>query len=441
MDGLMKRIDMHLFGSLLLGLLLLAGQAQARLVIEISGGIEGALPIAIAPFAGEMAYGDPLSGVIRANLARSGRFAPLASERMPARPTQASQVDFNHWRAVGVDHLVIGRSQTQQDGQVQVQFQLFDVLRGVQVAGYNIAVPAQRLRKLAHQISDIIYEAITGEKGAFDTLVSYVAVEQVNGERIFRLAVADADGHNEQIILSSPQPLMSPSWSPDGRRLAYVSFEDGRSHIYMQDMGTGQRERLAAFSGINSAPAWSPDGRYLAMTLSHEGQPDIYVMELSSRQFVRITNSPGIDTEPAWAPDGRSLVFTSNRGGRPQIYQQTLQGVRPQGAPRRLTFEGNYNARARFSPNGRYLAMVHGEGNRFRIALLDLDTRQLRILTDTGSDESPSFAPNGSMIIYATERNHRGVLEAVSVDGRSQQRLGTSRGDVREPAWSPFITR
>lgn len=441
MDGFMKRIDIRRFGPLLLGMLLLAGQAQARLVIEISGGVEGALPIAIVPFSGELAYDDPLSSVIRANLVRSGRFAPLASEKMPGTPSQAGQIDFSRWRTAGVDHIVIGRTLRQQDGQVQVQFQLFDVLRGVQMAGYSIEVPPQRLRKLAHQISDIVYEAITGEKGAFETLVSYVAVEQVNNERMFRLAVADADGHNEQIILSSRQPLMSPSWSPDGRRLAYVSFEDGRSQIYMQDIVTGAREKLAGFSGINSAPAWSPDGRYLAMTLSRDGQPDIYIMDLASRQFSRISNSPSIDTEPSWAPDGRSLVFTSNRGGRPQIYQQALQGIRPQGSPRRLTFEGNYNARARFSPNGRYLAMVHGEGNRFRIALLDMEQRQLRILTDTGSDESPSFAPNGSMIIYATERNHRGVLEAVSVDGRSQQRLGASRGDVREPAWSPFMAR
>lgn len=427
----------------LLGLLALFAvtQAQARLVIEISGGTEGALPIAIVPFAGERTHDDPLSEVIRANLARSGRFAPLAQDKMPATPSQSSQIDFARWRSAGVDHIVIGRALGQPGGQVQVQFQLFDVLRGVQMAGYSISVPSQRLRKLAHQISDLVYETITGDKGAFDTLVSYVAVEQLENERVFRLAVADADGHNEQIILSSPQPLMSPSWAPDGRRLAYVSFEEGRPQIFMQDITSGKRERLAGFPGINSAPAWSPDGRYLAMTLSRDGQPDIYIMDLGSRQFSRITNSSSIDTEPSWAPDGRSLVFTSNRGGRPQIYQQVLQDGRPMGSPQRLSFEGNYNARARFSPDGRSLAMVHGEGNRFRIALLDLDKRQLRILTNSSSDESPSFAPNGSMIIYATERNHRGVLEAVSVDGQAQQRLGASRGDVREPAWSPFMAR
>ena len=435
-----SRLKAWLWPSMLV-LALLWSPAQARLVIEISGGEVGALPIAIVPFAGERSYDNPLSEVIRANLTRSGRFAPMATDRLPARPTHASEIDFSRWRSSGVDHMVIGRTQTQGDGQVLVQFQLFDALRGVQMAGYSITVPPQRLRKLAHQISDIVYERITGEKGAFDTLVSYVAVEQIGNERMFRLAVADADGHNEQIILSSKDPLMSPSWAPDGVNLAYVSFEEGRSQIYVQNIRTGQRERVAGFTGINSAPAWSPDGRYLAMTLSRDGQPDIYIMEVSSRQVMRITNSPGIDTEPAWAPDGRSLVFTSNRGGRPQIYLQALQGIRPQGSPRRLTFEGNYNARARFSPDGRHLAVVHGEGNRFRIGLLELESRQFRILTDTGREESPSFAPNGSMIIYATERHHRGVLEAVSVDGRSQQRLGASRGDVREPAWSPFISQ
>lgn len=424
---------------LLAGLLMIALPAQARLVIEISGGVEGAMPIAIVPFASERVYDDRLSTIIHANLARSGRFAPLAQDRLPAAPTQADQIDFARWRAAGMDHLVIGRMQPQAGGQVLVQFQLFDVLRGVQLAGYSLAVPPNRLRKLAHQISDIVYEKLTGEKGAFDTLVSYVVVEQVNDARMFRLAVADADGHNEQVILSSREPLMSPSWAPDGRRLAYVSFEEGRSQIFMQNVATGQREKLAGFSGINSAPAWSPDGRSLAMTLSRDGQPEIYIMDMASRQLSRITNSRSIDTEASWAPDGQSLVFTSNRGGRPQLYQQALQGNRPHGPPRRLSFEGNYNARGRFSPDGRQVAMVHGEGNRFRIALLDLESRQLRLLTDTGMEESPSFAPNGSMIIYASERHNRGVLEAVSADGRAHQRLGASRGDVREPAWSPFI--
>lgn len=428
-----------LFLSLAMGLGLLASQAQARLVIEITGGVEGAMPIAIVPFSGERAYDDPLSEVISANLARSGRFAPLERDALPARPSRAGEIDFSRWRGVGTDHIVIGRTQAQEDGEILVQFQLFDVLRGVQMAGYSLSVPPQRMRRLAHQISDIVYERITGERGAFETRVSYVAVERVEDERMFRLAVADADGHNEQIILSSRQPLMSPSWSPDGRRLAYVSFEEGRSEIYMQDINTGQREKLASHRGINSAPAWSPDGRYLAMTLSRDGRPEIYIMDMRSRELSRITNNPGIDTEPAWAPDGRSLVFTSNRGGRPQIYQQALQGIRPQGSARRVTFEGNYNARARFSPDGKSLAVVHGEGNRFRIAVLELESGHLRLLTDTGHEESPSFAPNGSMIIFASERHHRGVLEAVSVDGRAHQRLGARRGDVREPAWSPFL--
>lgn len=423
-----------------LALLALAWQAQARLVIEITEGQEGALPIAVVPFAGEVPGEHQLSQIVAADLARSGRFAPMAAAQMPARPHEGRGIDFAAWRGAGVEHIVVGRVESRGEA-LQVRFQLFDVLRGVQLAGYSIPTVESRLRGVAHQISDLVYEKLTGQRGAFNTHVAYVTVEQQGKQLLHRLAVADADGFNEQIVLSSRQPLLSPAWAPDGKRLAYVSFEGGRSELYVQDITSGKREELASFQGLNSAPSWSPDGKRLAMTLSRDGNPEIYIIELGSRTLSRVTFSRGIDTEPAWAPDGRSLVFTSDRGGKPQIYQVSLAGSRPQGRPRRITFEGEYNARASFSPDGSRLVFVSGEGNRFRIAVQDLERGTLRVLTDNRLDESPSFAPNGSMIIYATERNNRGILEAVSVDGRAHQRLGTSQGDVREPAWSPFISR
>jgi TolB protein len=261
------------------------------------------------------------------------------------------------------------------------------------------------------------------------------------GKSRYQLAVADADGFNEQVILSSAQPLMSPAWSPDGRRLAYVSFEEGRSIVYTQEVASGRRVRVAGFPGINSAPAWSPDGRKLALTLSREGSPDIFTVDLATNKLTRVTSNLAIDTEPAWAPDGASIVFTSDRGGRPQLYRIPVRDGAPAGPEERISFEGDYNARARFSPDGTKIAMVTGEGNRFRIGLMDLVTGNVRIMTDSRLDESPSFAPNGSMIIFATDVGNRGVLEAVSVDGGAHQRLGLAKGDVREPAWSPYFVK
>jgi len=427
--------------GLLLPLLLLASVAQARLTIEITQGVEGAMPIAVVPFAGEELYSDHVSEIIGADLARSGRFSPLAADKLPALPHDGNGINYSAWRTAGVESLLVGRVQAKGNALV-VQFQLFDVLRGVQLTGYSIPTDASRLRRVAHQISDIVYEKLTGQRGAFNTHVAYVTVQQATAQqRSYRLAVADADGFNEQIILTSKAPLMSPAWSPDGRRLAYVSFEKGRSEVYVQDVTTGKREAVAQYKGLNSAPSWSPDGRRLALTLSRDGNPEIYILDLQSHALTRVTFSQAIDTEPAFSPDGQSLVFTSDRGGRPQIYQVALSGYRPQGRPRRLTFEGDYNARASFSPDGSQLVLINGEKNRFRIAVQDMKTGAVRVLTNNRLDESPSFAPNGSMIIFATERNNRGILEAVSVDGRANQRLGTSQGGVREPAWSPFISQ
>ncbi|MGM0594082.1 MAG: Tol-Pal system beta propeller repeat protein TolB [Pseudomonadota bacterium] len=431
---------MRVIRLLLLPLLLLAGSADARLTIEITGGRESAMPIAVVPFANEALSEDRISQIVAADLARSGHFAPLPTEKLPARPHSGRGINFSAWRKAGVEHMVVGQL-VNAGAALEVQFQLFDVIQGKQLAGYSVPTRPSRLRRVAHQISDLVYEQITGRRGAFNTHVAYVKVAEEEGRRVHRLAVADADGFNEQIILTSKHPLMSPAWSPDGERLAYVSFEGGRSELYIQNVASGEREKLTSYQGLNSAPSFSPDGKRLAMTLSRDGNPEIYILHLSSGTLTRATFSRAIDTEPAWAPDGRSLVFTSDRGGRPQIYRLALDNFRPQGRPQRLTFEGDYNARASFSPDGRRLVMVNGEGGRFRIAVQDLESGTLRVLTDNSLDESPSFAPNGSMVIYATERDNRGVLEAVSVDGSAQQRLGSSQGGVREPAWSPFISQ
>ncbi len=434
----MKRLSYLIFGFTLL----CAASAQARLEITITGGAEGALPIAVVPFALEngAAPSEDVAAIIGADLARSGRFAPMSPEQLIARPSHGKEVDFAAWREAGVETLVVGRIQPR-DGGYAVQFQLLDVLRGAQLTGYVIPAPAVLMRRTAHQIADLIYEKLTGERGAFNTHVAYVTVENLAaGERRFRLAVADADGFNEQVILTSSQPLMSPAWSPEGKRLAYVSFEAGRSVVYVQNVITGQREKVAEFEGINSAPAWSPDGRRLAMTLSKDGNTEIYVLDVATRALTRITRHYAIDTEPAWLPDGRGLIFTSDRGGKPQLYRVDLTGGATEPTARRITFEGDYNARAAIAPDGKRVAMVHSSGKGFQIAVQDLENGNLRVLTESRLDESPSFAPNGRMIIYATEVRGRGVLEAVSVDGRARQRLGLASGDVREPAWSPFYS-
>ena len=428
---------------LILILLLTTGVAQARLQITVTGGAEGALPIAVVPFGWNEkgAVPEDIAAIIRADLSRSGRFAPLQSEALIARPHSAAEINFPGWRKTGSESLVIGRIRKEGERYL-IQFQLFDVLQGEQLTGYSIPVSADLLRMAAHKISDIIYETLTGERGAFNTHVAYVTVENLGGkERRFRLSVADSDGFNEQNILTSKASLMSPSWSPDGKRLAYVSFEKGRSTVYIQEIKSGERKLVAEFRGLNSAPAWSPDGKKLAMTLSRDGDPEIYVLHIATGKLRRITRSRAIDTEANWAPDGRSLVFTSDRGGRPQIYRVGVNDLGAVGRPKRLTFEGSYNARAVFSPKGDRIAMVHGGGGNYRIAVQELATGNLRVLTRSRLDESPSFSANGRMIIYATEVSGRGVLEAVSVDGRAHQRLGLRMGDVREPAWSPFITK
>ncbi len=432
-----------LLKTLLVALTLFPVLAQARLTIEITGGTEGALPIAVVPFAWEGEGKAPIdiSTIIKTDLRSTAQFIPLSEESFPSKPSQGKEIDFMQWRATGIDTIIVGRLIAGEKGGYQVQFQLFDIHRGKQLTGYSIPAKEESLRMVSHQISDIVFEKLTGIKGAFNTHVAYVMVErEAKAKPKYLLAVADSDGHNEQIVLNSTEPLLSPAWSPDGKRLAYVTFESGRSQVVIQEPATGQREVIAKFKGLNSAPAWSPDGKRLALTLSRDGNAEIYILSLDSRKMTRVTRSYAIDTEAIWAPDGESLVFTSDRSGVPQLYHIGIDRKnRAIGRAKRLTFEGNYNARATYSPDGKRLAFVHGDRGNYRIAVLELESGTMRVITQSRLDESPSFSANGVMIIFATEMNNKGILEAVSVDGRAHQRLKLNRGDVREPAFSPYL--
>lgn len=422
--------------------LLLTAPLRAELTIDITQTVEGATPIAIAPFswAGPQAAPENIAAIIAADLRRSGRFEPLPEADIQPPPQWGQPLQFPMWRARNIEYMVVGGMQVRGPDQYVVQFQLFDIKQGTQLTGYSITSQGARLRKTAHQISDLIYQTLTGERGAFDTHIAYVTVvTDRGGRKSYNLSIADADGFNEQIIYTSPQPVLSPTWSPDGRQLAYVSYSRGRPELYIQNIQTRIAKRVAAFPGLNNAPAFSPDGKQLAMALSKDGNAEIYIMDLTTSRLTRLTRNYAIDTEPAWLPDGSGIIFTSDRGGSPQLYQIDIDRFGRKASPRRLTFEGNYNARAAVSPKGTHVAMVHRNPKGFHIAVLDLQNHYLTVLTENPLDESPSFSPNGQMIIHATENAGKGVLSAVSIDGRAQQRLRFQRGDVREPTWSPFM--
>lgn len=432
---IMKNLCRMLF---VLACMLAAANARAVLTIEITQGAQGALPIAVVPFAWEGAGAPPedVAGVIAADLHRSGRFSPLPSRDMLSRPQEPGQIQFKDWRVLGMDNLVIGR--VRQVGETyEIRFHLFDVLRQSQLTGLTFrANHPGDLRRIAHQIADVIYETLLGEPGAFNTRIAYITeIASGDGQRRYTLEVADSDGYGPRPVLRSTEPLMSPAWSPEGNRLAYVSFESGAPVIYVQNLDSGAREAVSKHRGLNGAPAWSPDGRRLALVLSKDGAPNIYVLDLASRSLQQLTRGFSIDTEPAWSPDARTIYFTSDRGGKPQLYRVPVSG----GQVERVTFDGDYNARAAISANGRNLAMVNGGGRGFNIGVMDLKSGAMQVLTQGGRDESPSFAPNGSMIIYATREGAKGFLSVVSVDGRVRQRLVLEGGQAREPVWSPYL--
>ncbi|WP_416140678.1 Tol-Pal system beta propeller repeat protein TolB [Halomonas sp. HK25] len=415
-------------------LLMSSGLAQANLTIEITRGSDRATPVAVVPFAGGDDFPEDVAQVIHDNLERSGYFDPLPRRQMLDRPSESDEVRYGNWRSLDVRYLVVGRASREGNG-YRLRYELMDVSGERRMLGEVVTADQNELRGAAHYISDQIFEAITGIRGAFATRIAYVTAQGVGDNMQFTLYVADADGRNSQQVLSSREPILSPAWSPDGRRLAYVSFETERPAIYLQDLNSGQRVRATSFQGINGAPAWSPDGRRIAMSLSKDGQPEIYVMDIASRSFDRITNSSSIDTEPSWAPDGRSLLFTSDRSGGPQLYRHDFAS----GQQQRLTFTGNYNARGRFSPDGEAIFLIHRSGNGFQVARQDLDSGRLVVLSESRFDESPSVSPNGTMVIFATQQGNNGVLGAVTADGRASFRLPSASGDVREPAWSPFL--
>ncbi len=427
-------------------LLLLLPLTSARgqgLEIDIVGGHAAALPVAVVPFEylGTSAPPDTdVSQVVRADLNRSGQFRTLPDGDIVERPLRQSDVNFATWRLLRQDFLLIGRIIDGNPGEYRVEFELFDVAKQERMLGLALNGRAAAMRDVAHQISDLVYEKILGVRGAFWTRIAYVTSTGLGRDTQYSLIVADADGFNPQPVVRSREPLMSPSWSPDGRRLAYVSFERGNSSIYLHELSTGQRELLSSFKGINGAPAFSPDGARLALTLSRTGNPEIYVMNMATKALTQLTNHWSIDTEPVWMPGGQSLLFTSDRGGKPQIYMVSAEG----GTAERVTAKGDYNARASVSGDGKKIAMAQGSGNVYRIAVLDRtfgNPGQLTMLSPGTLDESPSFAPNGSMVIYASRDGRRGVLYAVSADARVRQRLVLADGDVREPAWSPFRPR
>jgi TolB protein len=427
--------------KLLVAILVIAfySSSFAQLRIEIRQGIESPIIFAAPLFSGNPIANAILRDVIESDLSNSGRFRILNDSEMISTPTQLSDVNLSDWRLVDTDYLLLGQTEVDNTSNYRIAFQLLDVVNNENVLGFRMPAPPEGLRGAGHRIADLIYEKTLGVQGIFATRIAYVSQDQVGSDIYYQIVVADIDGTNPVVVIGSPEPLMSPTWSPDGRRIAYVSFENNRSEIYIQDVLTQFRERVSSRDGINGAPAFSPDGSKLAVTLSQpDGNLDIYMINLENQNLSRLTNSSSIDTEPTWSPDGDYIYFTSNRSGSPQIYRIQAE---PNGELERITFEGSYNSRARISPDGEFMVVVHEINRNFRIALVDLDTRITQVLSDGQLDESPSFAPNGDVIMFATRERGVGVLSSVSVDGRIFQRIASIGSDVREPAWSPYAFR
>lgn len=406
--------------------------ARAQLTIDITTSGARQIPIAVVPMAGEAGQAQPVSPVVGADLARTGLFKLVDPSGVTPQPSEPSEVNFADWTTRNAEALVIGKIEPSADGRLEVRFRLFDVAKQSQLASYSYVVTPQQLRATAHRIADVIYEKLTGDKGVFSTKIAYVVKR---GER-YELQVADADGYNAQAILASNEPIMSPAWSPDGSRIAYVSFDRKKPMVVVQNLAEGTTKIVANFRGNNSAPAWSPDGRFLLVALSKDGLTQVYRIPATGGTPQRLTDSSDIDTQATFSPDGQWIAFTSDRGGTPQLYRMPAAG----GPPQRLTFDGNYNVGPRFSPDGKYIAFVQRQGGRYHIASLELATGQVLTLTDGALDDSPSYAPNGKMILYEAQVGGRGQLAAVSSDGRVRQRLTSSAGDVQDPAWGPMPT-
>jgi TolB protein len=425
---------------LVAALMLLGGAASGgEFVVEITRGQAEAIPLAVVPFSTpEVAAASfDVAQLADDDLARSGRFKTMDRKDMIDQPHNGAALVIDDWRRLGNDYVLVGQMTPESADRYTINFELYNVLNRQRLIGYQISTNRAGLRLAAHQVADMVFEKIIGVRGAFSTHIAYVSVLGHVPNRTYRLIVADADGENPHIIMDSKEPLMSPAWSPDGQSLAYVSFEQRVPSVYVQTLKSGERRRVSAHAGVNQAPAWSPDGKKLALTLStRDGNLDIYVLDLATDGLTRITDDPAIDTEPQWSKDGQTLYFTSDRAGGPQIYRiSTAPGARPT----RLTFDGAYNARPRLSPDETQLAFVTQDAGAYRIATMDLRARSgMQILTKGHFDVSPSYAPNGAVLIYASRDRDRGVLALVSADGRVQQRLVSSEGEVQEPAWGPF---